>query len=388
MRYTDDRGTSQRATAYGRSERDAKQKLREMLGRIDAGQTPKDATITFEPWAERWLEITGVSRRETTHTTYRSLLRTHAYPAFGAARLCDLTPALIEDWVLDLGRRRSASTTRQALIVVATVLDAAVKHELLRRNVARMVQRPRQPRREAVSYSSDEIARLLDEAAGERLEQFLVVSAFTGLRKGEALALRWADVDIDAAFPCLRVTGTLMRSDRGLVRSEPKTYAGRRVVPLVPRAVQALRDQRRAQAADRLAAGPAWTDGGYVFATEIGTPIDPRNALRWFYLVRDRVAIATMTADPVCAHDADSVRVDRACQQCGRKPNDYLRGSLHTLRHSAASALLGAGVPMPVVKDVLGHSSITITVDMYGHLAPTIVASEMTRGMDGYGVGS
>jgi integrase len=386
VRYTDDRGKPRRATAYGKTEKEARQRLREMLRRIEDGQTPKDSTISLSQWTERWLVATAASRRATTQATYSSLLRTHALPVLGDVRLRDLTPAMIEDWALELGTRRAASTTRQALTVLAMVLDAAVKHELLRRNVARLVERPRQPRSEARSYSSEEVALVLNAAGADRLATFLTVTAYTGLRKGEVLALRWEDINLDASTPVLRVTGTLARVGPTLVRTEPKTESGRRVVPLVGPAADSLREQRRRQVSERLAAGPAWTNSGYVFTTEIGTPIDPRNALRWFYLVRDRIGVERMLADSDCPHEAPSRSKLKQCTTCGRKPSDYFGGSLHTLRHSAASVLLGAGVPMPVVKDILGHSSITITVDMYGHMAPTVVAAEMLRGMDGYGL--
>ena len=134
------------------------------------------------------------------------------------------------------------------------------------------------------------------------------------------------------------MTGTLARVGTELFRQDTKTTAGRRVVPLVPEAVRALKAQRKAQAAEQLRAGTAWTSTGYVFTTEIGTPVDPRNALRWFYVIRDKAKLES--------------------------------GSWHTLRHSCASVLLTSGVPMPIVSAILGHSSISITVDTYGHLSP------------------
>jgi integrase len=100
----------------------------------------------------------------------------------------------------------------------------------------------------------------------------------TGLRRGEALALRWSDVDLEADV--LRVRGTLARVDGALVVTEPKTAKSRRSVPLSATAGRVLREVRTAQAAERLRAGSAWQQTGYVFTTELGTPYEPRNSLR------------------------------------------------------------------------------------------------------------
>ena len=157
--------------------------------------------------------------------------------------------------------------------------------------------------------------------------------AATGLRRGEALGLRWADVDLGAGV--LRVAGTLGRIGRRLVISEPKTDRSRRTVPLHPAVVTMLRAHRTAQKAERLRAGNQWTDSGLVFTTELGGPVDPRNLLR------------------VLEGAAAAAGVEGA--------------GVHTLRHSAAVAWLEAGVHIRQVADLLGHSSVAITGDVYGH---------------------
>ena len=164
--------------------------------------------------------------------------------------------------------------------------------------------------------------------------------AHTGLRIGEALALRWQDVDLDKAT--LTVTGTLYRVGRHLERSDrPKTRGSIRSIPLTRAVVEELRGHRRRQDTERAALGPAWAEYGLVFTTEIGTPIDHSNALRWF---KGRAAEVDVTA------------------------------TFHTLRHSAATTLMAAGVPLPVISRVLGHSSVRVTGDIYAH-----VSTEHTR---------
>ena len=158
----------------------------------------------------------------------------------------------------------------------------------------------------------------------------------TGLRRGEALALHWSDVDLDAAL--LRVRWTLSRTSQGLQLDEPKTDKSRRTVPLPRSAVETLRAHRRRQNDERRAAAGTWRDDGLVFTTEIGTPLEPRNVLRRFELLAQRAGLAGV--------------------------------HLHTLRHSAASYLLAAGTHTQVVQEHLGHSSYAITADIYSHVGP------------------
>ena len=156
----------------------------------------------------------------------------------------------------------------------------------------------------------------------------------TGLRRGEALALRWADVDLDRGEA--RITGSLVRIDGHLVVAETKTARSRRVVSLSPAIVALLTRQRAAQAGERLRAANLWTDSGFVFTTELGHPADPRNLLRAVKLASAKSGLGEI--------------------------------GVHTLRHTYATVALLNRVPLHVVSRNLGHSSIAITADIYGHL--------------------
>jgi integrase len=196
-----------------------------------------------------------------------------------------------------------------------------------------VVKRPGIARREAKHASAVDVTMLLKCAEGLRYRNVLVLIAATGLRRGEALALHWSEVDLDAGL--LTVRGTLGRVGGRLLISAPKTDRSRRTVPIPPPLVTMLRAHRADQAAERLAARNQWQDHGLVFASELGTPVDPRNVLR---------------------------TIEIAAQKAGM--SDI---GVHTLRHSAAVAWLEAGVHIKAVADLLGHSSIAITGDIYGH---------------------
>jgi len=342
-------GTRKRRTVYATSEREARRRLRELRDDLDTGKPMSSSRVTVADYATRWAAGgLRVGRRQSTVTTYRHLLDGLVVPALGSHRLDRLTAAHVEAWLAG-DTAHAPATMRQAHAVLCLLLDAAARDGLVGRNVARQVKRPRKPRTEADWWGSDDVAQLLDAAAGDRLEPLLTVAAFTGLRRGELLALRWSDLDLEAG--ALRVTGTLTRTPAGLERSEPKTAAGWRSVPLVPQAAQALERQRAAQQQLHPEARRA-NRAGYVFTSETGTVLDPRNASRWL--------------------------------EARRKDAGIGAGSWHTLRHSAASALIAAGVPLAAVGRVLGHSSITVTVDTYGHLASDDLSRLVAAGLDGY----
>ncbi len=179
---------------------------------------------------------------------------------------------------------------------------------------------------------------LLEAIRGDRLESLFRLMLATGLRRGEALALHWSEVDLDAGQ--LRVRWTLSRTSQGLQLDEPKTDKSRRTVPLPRSAVGTLRAHRSRQEDERREADGAWLDTGLVFTTEIGTPLEPRNVLRRFELLAQRAGLPGV--------------------------------HLHTLRHSAASFLLAAGTHTKVVQEHLGHSSYAITADIYSHVGPAL----------------
>lgn len=348
--YTDDKGVKRRAERKTRTKADAVKALRELRRRADDGGVVVEDSATVAAYVTRWVGTTlaASDRAAATKATYETLLRVHVVPALGAKRLRDLTAADVETFLLAMGESMSASTVRQTYTVLRGMLDTAQRDGLIRRNVAAAVQRPRVPRSEARWYTEDEVVAMRKAAAGHRYAPLLDVVAFTGVRIGEALALRWQDVTDDA----VRVTGSLSNLHRG----ETKTRAGVRVIPLVAEAADAIKTRRAAQAAERLAAGPAWHDTGLVFTTEAGTPIDDRNALRWLHGVRRRAGVKG--------------------------------GAWHAFRHAAASRLLMHGVPLATVQQIMGHSSITVTVDMYGHVSGEHLADEMRRAMSGYGTAS
>jgi integrase len=246
----------------------------------------------------------------------------------------------------------SASTRRNTYAALRAALSDAVSDGLLLNNPVEKAKRPKSAKSEAVALTTAEAAEFVRAAASLRYADALTLILYTGLRRGEALGLRWDAVDLDRAEA--RVSGSLVRLDGALTLSDTKTTNSKRTIALSPSAVALLKAQRAMQTAERLKAGNLWRDNGYIFTTEFGEPADPRNLLR-------AVKIATQRAG-----------LGRAL-------------GAHTLRHTYATVALLKGVPLHVVSRNLGHSSIAITADIYGHLTDAAMQEAAQMVSDAYG---
>ncbi len=223
-------------------------------------------------------------------------------------------------------------------------LSQAVSDGLVPRNAAAGMKPPRvsAPGEEIKPLDSEECAAFLEASRGKRLEALYVLAIHCGLREGELLTLRWEDADLDATKPALLVQRTLTRGEDGrrwVVGTSTKSGKGRRV-RLTRRAVAALKDHRKRQLEERMRLAGLWQDQGLVFPNEAGSPLNPSNLRnRSFKRVKAR----------------SGVRQD-------------LR--FHDLRHTCATLLLSEGVNVKVVSELLGHASITITLNTYSHVLP------------------
>jgi integrase len=305
----------------------------------DDGLPPPSDRATVEVLVRAWYDEelrTRVAR--TTADNYRSVFEHHVLPVLGRKSIAKLTLSDVNRLLADkLDQGLSASTVQRVRNVLSQALDYGVRQGIVVRNVAALTRGPRNPRAEGRTLTPAQAKRLVDALDGHVHEALFVLMLSTGLWRGEALGLRWVDVDLDRGVAHVR--RALKREGGVLVTSEPKTSRSRRAVNLPAPLVQLLERHRKRQEASRATLGSTWRDTGFVFTSEVGTPFDPRNLYRTFQAV---------------------------CASAG-----IGRWHPHELRHSAASLMLAQGVPIQVVADVLGHASIRMTADVYGHiLAP------------------
>lgn len=352
--YTDGDGNRKRHTVYGRTRRDVVDALDEVRDRLKGGGPARDATTTVGAWLAHWRDtaLAAAPVKPATRNTYARLSRNHLEPEpFGGIRLDRLRPSDIDALLVALRTQTKLgkdgqpipaladSTIRLIYVTLRAGLDAAVRDGLIARNPAEKVSQPRVERREAHHLPTAQLQALLAAAKTYRYYPVIAMIAATGMRRGEALALRWDTVDLDAGTA--RIAATIGAVGGRLMVSEPKTARSRRTVPIPPSVVALLRRHKTAQAAERLRAGDQWRDTtGLVFTTELGAPVDGRRILETVKAAAKKAGL-------------EGVRV-------------------HTLRHSAAVAWLEGGTHIKAVSDLLGHSSISITGDVYLHSTESV----------------
>lgn len=236
------------------------------------------------------------------------------------------------------GRPLSPKTVRNVHVMLHKALDRAVARNLIPRNPAAQAEKPKAKRPEMRPWTAEETERFLKASERDRLHAGFLLMATTGLRRGEVLGLRWADLNLDAAR--LSVQRAVVLVGNVPTISAPKTAAGRRGVPLSRQAVAALRTHRKAQAAERLILGEDYDDLDLVFAREDGSLVHPDRFLDAFHRIAAGAGLR--------------------------------RTRPHDLRHGWATRALEAGIPAKVVQELLGHSSAMVTLDIYSHVTATL----------------
>jgi integrase len=232
LSHRDDAGRLNRPTVYGKTQAEVRGKLAEIEQRLEAGAPVRDSTITLAAWLAEWTStaLPASTRKQATVDLYASVARRHLAPKLGRRPLHLLRPSDVE--ALVLAKRRdglSTSTVRTIYTVLRAALETAVRDGLLRDNPAAKVLRPIAQRKEAAHLNAAEAGRLLDAVRGDRLEALIRLLLATGLRRGEALALHWSDIDMSRQV--LRVRWTLGQHSAPAQIRATRRSACRRQIP-------------------------------------------------------------------------------------------------------------------------------------------------------------
>ena len=295
-----------------------------------------DDRETVATFLARWLQVKSGDANATTVRSYRAHVDNVIVPAIGRLPIDQLRAEHVEQLLIDaLQGKRGPVTVRRIHATLRSALSYAVKTRRLPFNVASNVTPPNAPRPEVRPWSADELATFLRHAEADRLGPMFEVIDACGLRRGEALGLRWSGLDLQNRTA--RIRQTVLDVGGRLEFSTPKTKSSEAFVALTDRAIQALLQRQLGQDIERQAWGEAYTDHDLVFTREDGAPLRPE------YVTR---------------------RFNALGRAAGLRPV-----RLHDLRHGAASLMLAAGVPMAMVSKLLRHSSIGITVDTHHHLS-------------------
>ena len=345
-------GGRERRTLYAKTRTEAARKLARAIGERDTGFVVDAGRLTVGDYLERWLEdsVKGTVRT-STYEAYRYMVEPHLVPFFGALKLRDINPVHVRALYREkLEAGLSAATVRKMHAVLSKAMKQAVMDGLVHRNVCDSVRPPRLARKEIRPLDPEQAGALLRAAASDRLEALYVLAVHTGMREGELLGLKWEDVSLDGEEPVLRLRRALVREAGKVALGELKTPKSRRQVRLTRAAAGALRAHLARQMEEIERAGPSYRAGGLVFATESGSPINPSNLRnRSFKPLLRRAGLAG-----ICFHD---------------------------LRHTCATLLLTRNVHPKLVQELLGHATISMTLDTYSHFLPSM-GDQTVRAME------
>ena len=346
-------GKKKVARAYARTHADAKAKLLELMRQRENG-LPVDGADkqTVRQYLTRWLDdVAAMTLRPLSLRTYRNVVN-HIVSVIGDVELGKLTPQHLQALYRVKRDQGLTRTVTMMHAVLHKALGQAVKWGILARNVADLVERPKPPEKEQRALGPEEVKRFFEVAREDRLYALYVLSATCGLRIGEALGLKWEDINLDQRTLVVRRQLQWIKGKPNLLA--PKSDKSKRTIVLPKVAMTALRGHRARQAEERLRAGTAWKDEGFVFTTSIGTPLSPANVRnRSFYRILKKAGLP--------------------------------RIRFHDLRHTTATLLLARGVHPRLVQELLGHSQISLTLDTYSHVTEAMlrqVADEMDAVLD------
>jgi integrase len=327
----------------GKTKEEARRNLRRARGDAERGLVFDADNLQVGEYLDRWLsDSVRDTVKATTFERYEQIARLHLKPSLGRVKLKGLTPAHVRGLYREkLEAGSSARTVRYMHTTLHKALKQAVMDGLIPRNATEAVTPPQSSREEMCPLTPEQAKPLLQVAheAGDRLAALYVLAIHTGLRQGELLGLKWDDVNLEDGS--LQVRRTLAITKNGPVLTPPKTTGSRRSVKLTSKAIEALKRHLERQLGEIDRIGSLWSENGLIFASEKGEPINRHNLTRRsFKPLLKRAGLPQIR--------------------------------FHDLRHTCATLLLTRNVNVKIVSEMLGHSTIAITLDTYSHVLPNM----------------
>lgn len=328
-------GVYKRKQVYGKDREEVYKKLIEAQGKSNRGVPVADKPWKLGEFLDYWLEsVVRPAKRWNTYKKYEQTVRLYLKPELGSQKLDRLRVAKVQSFLnQQVQTGHSVAKVHIMRMVLGAALTRAMREELIPVNVARLTTLPAPPPKKVKPWSADEARAFLAAARNEPLYPAFVVLLVYGLRRGEVLGLSWDDIDLEENV--MRVIGQIQRVDGQLMRTEVKTEAGKRDLPMLPIIREGFIELADRQMSARRRAGDGWQETGLVFTTKTGRPIEPRNLARAFERISTKAKLR--------------------------------RIRLHDLRHTTASLLKKLGVPPSDAKEILGHARIAVTLEIYTH---------------------
>ncbi len=328
-----------RKTIYGKTRAEVAAKLTKAMSDRDGGMMFEAGNLKLGEYLRRWLEDSVKDTvRTTTFDRYEQIAKNHIIPVLGDLKLKNVTSTHLRGLYKEKLRFLSPRTVQYVHVTVHKALKQALNDGLILRNPTESVKPPQVRREEIRPLSPEQVKVLFKAAQGDRLEALYILAVHTGLRQGELLGLKWDDVNLESGT--LQVRRTLVRTKDGPVLAAPKTKSSRRSVKLTGSATDALRSHLECQQREIEEAGSHWKENGLAFASEIGEPLDRHLVARRCRALLERSGVPKIR--------------------------------FHDLRHTCATLLLLKNVNPKIVSEMLGHATVSITLDTYSHLLPNM----------------
>jgi integrase len=339
-------GKQLRRTITGRTKRDVAEKLQPILEDLRKGlPVPSSTKLTVGQFLDLWQA--GLKVRPSTLVQYRNSVKYHIKPYFEKYKLIDLSEGHLRSWHrLEIDKGVSISTIRTAHATLRIALSQAVKDRVVQRNVAKVEPSPRAKKYQAKFLTAEQVKDFLsflrdyNDQYGRkvihRMYAFYSLAFYLGLRKGELCSLSFSDLDMVRGT--ISIKTSLQRVGDVVIRDAPKTDESIRTIMLPANLLAALKEHRIRILEEKLQAGPKWIgcEWNPLFPSDIGTHTEPRTVNRQFSMLLKQAGLP-------------NIRV-------------------HDMRHTAASLMLGQGIPVNIVSKILGHSNPSITYNIYSHI--------------------
>lgn len=321
--------------------KEAERALAEFLAKYYAGQYTDPKNMTIETYLKKWLdEYAKVKVAKTTFATYEAAAK-NIIQHLGPVKLEQLKPMHIQGYISKmLEEGASVRAVRYNYAVLRAALNTAVKWQLITANPCSAVTPPSKVKTQRPTLTQQQVDKLIEGAKGTPLYIPILLVVTGGFRRGEVLGLKWNNVDLKNQIIYVVQTRVRVPSGEEVIEKEPKSPRSIRPVAMPEKAIQALREERKRQLQNKLALGEKYHDGNYVVCWDDGTPYAPDYVTKAFKKLLKKLDLPDI--------------------------------SFHDLRHTHATLLLEKGVHPKIVQERLGHSSITVTLDVYSHVIPTL----------------
>lgn len=356
--YYDDAPYPKRHFVYGSTQKEVKEKLEKKRKNPLVYSRKAECIYTLEEWMLFYLENYKKNElKKTTYDTYMVMYRKHIKGSpIGRTRINRLTNNQLQQYYNDkIANGYNPKTVKHIHVIVNAALDKAVQMRLITENQNKLISLPKRTSYEGKTLSAEEVKIILNETEGEELYPLIVLAIYTGLRKGEIMALKWENIDFEGKI--LSVTGSLCRVEKERSESgriihgyeilEPKTAKSKRTIPLLDIAVQALELQRKRQIEMKRRYKDIYVDEGFVFSQYDGKYLNQREFMNAYHAFLNKYHITDIR--------------------------------FHDLRHTFATLLLEAGEAPKIIQELLGHSTITTTMDIYAHVGENIKQKTISR---------